>query len=104
MGLDRLGLGLHRSVLRGRLLPRHEGAGRRARRRVRRGGKGAHTMNVLLRRFRDFWFEPAPASRLALLRICFGAFVLWYLLPERDTFMKVAHFDARLFAPVGIIL
>jgi predicted DCC family thiol-disulfide oxidoreductase YuxK len=52
---------------------------------------------------RDFWFEPAPATRLALLRICVGAFILWYLWPERGNFIRVAQFDPRLFAPMGIV-
>jgi len=51
----------------------------------------------------DFWFEPAPATRLAILRILVGLFVLWYLIPEQDNFLKVAQTDPRLFAPVGVV-
>ena len=60
-------------------------------------------MNTFWRRFHDFWFEPAPATRLALLRICVGVFVTWFLADNRDTYMKVAQLDPHLFAPVGVV-
>ncbi len=52
----------------------------------------------------DFWFEPAPPARLAILRILVGSFVVWYLTMEQDIFMRVARStDPHLFAPVGIV-
>jgi predicted DCC family thiol-disulfide oxidoreductase YuxK len=60
-------------------------------------------MNTFWRRFHDFWFEPAPATRLALLRICVGAFVTWFLWDNRDTYLKVAQLSPQLFAPVGVV-
>ena len=58
---------------------------------------------TLSQRIHDFWFEPAPAARLAILRILVGAFAVWYLLMEQDVFLLVAHTDPSYFAPVGII-
>jgi predicted DCC family thiol-disulfide oxidoreductase YuxK len=60
-------------------------------------------MNTLWRRFHDFWFESAPATRLALLRICVGAFITWFLWDNRGTYMRVAQLDPQLFAPVGVV-
>lgn len=51
----------------------------------------------------DCWFESAPATRLALLRILVGLFTIWYLVPELDDFVKVARSDPRLFDPVGVV-
>jgi hypothetical protein len=34
----------------------------------------------IVEKLRRFWFEPAPATRLAMLRIMIGAFVVWYLV------------------------
>jgi predicted DCC family thiol-disulfide oxidoreductase YuxK len=58
---------------------------------------------TLSNKIHDFWFEPAPATRLAMLRILVGAFVVWYLLMQQDTFLRVAHTDPSFFAPVGIV-
>jgi len=52
----------------------------------------------------EFWFEPAPPARLALLRIFVGVYLCWYLVPELDDFVKIAQSDPRLFAPVGVVL
>ena len=57
----------------------------------------------VIEKVRRFWFEPAPASRLALLRILIGAFALWYLIPAQESFLNVAQSDPRLFAPVGVV-
>src|SRR5262245_30673466 len=58
---------------------------------------------AIIKQLRDFWFEPAPATRLGMLRILIGAFVVWYLVPQQDSFQAVAQSDPRLFAPVGVI-
>lgn len=61
-------------------------------------------MGTFKQKFYDFWFEPAPATRLAVLRICVGAFIVWWLTPEHDDFIRVARStDPRLFAPVGVV-
>src|SRR5206468_922430 len=90
------------ALRRGGLLPRQEGTG------VRKGqgnlhrGEGAQ-MKPLNQAFHDFWFKPAPAARLAGMRILVGLFAVWYLVMEQDIFLRVAHTDPRLFAPVGIV-
>ena len=62
-------------------------------------------MGTFKEKFHDFWFEPAPATRLALLRICLGALIVSFLGPEYDSFIKIArHTDPRLFAPVGVVI
>ena len=61
-------------------------------------------MKTINQAVHDFWFEPAPAARLAILRILVGAFVVWYLTMEQDIFFRVARStDPRLFAPVGVV-
>ena len=61
-------------------------------------------MKTINQTVHDFWFEPAPAARLAILRILIGAFVVWYLTMEQDIFLRVARTtDPRLFAPVGVV-
>lgn len=54
-------------------------------------------------RLHDRWFEPAPPTRLAMVRILLGGFVLAYLFLGRDTFTRVAETDRHLFAPVGVV-
>ena len=44
----------------------------------------------------DFWFKPAPASRLALLRLLLGAFVFGYLMLEFDDYLQVVDVANRL--------
>src|ERR1044071_8641186 len=60
-------------------------------------------MKTFSQKAHDFWFEAAPATRLAMLRILVGAFTIWYLVPEYDDFIKVAKTDSQLFAPVGVV-
>src|SRR5262245_10513945 len=51
----------------------------------------------------DFWFEAAPAARLALLRILLGIFVSAYFVNEHEDYIRVAQTDPRLYAPVGVV-
>src|SRR5919108_6439701 len=51
----------------------------------------------------DFWFETAPPARLALLRILLGGYLIWFLVPEMDDYVKVAKTDPQLYAPVGVV-
>lgn len=48
-----------------------------------------------------FWFAPAPASRLALLRVLIGGYALVYLAQRRRMLARVAATDPDLFKPVG---
>jgi|SRR5436190_12409075 len=50
-----------------------------------------------------FWFSPAPATRLALLRIILGGSFVGYLVCKQDLFLAVAQTDPQLFAPVGVV-
>src|SRR5918999_6439869 len=47
------------------------------------------------------WFAPAPASRLATLRILRGGYELWYVVKRARMSRKVARTDPALYAPVG---
>jgi hypothetical protein len=55
-----------------------------------------------LRALEAFWFEGAPATRPAVLRILIGAYVLCYLAPRYPMYMKIARSDPSLFKPVGV--
>jgi hypothetical protein len=60
-------------------------------------------MNWILRKLDGFWFEHAPASRLAVLRIVIGCFALWYVGKRFRMYMKIARTpDRSLFQPVGL--
>jgi hypothetical protein len=48
-----------------------------------------------------FWYAPAPAERLAVVRIACGGFALVYLLVRAPGFVSVARFAPSLFEPVG---
>lgn len=60
-------------------------------------------MKRLLRAIDDFWFEEAPATRPALLRVLIGAYTLYYLGRRYRMFLKVARTDPALFKPVGAV-
>lgn len=49
-----------------------------------------------------FWFKPAPAARLGVLRVAAGGFGLWYVATRLEVLAQVARKDASLFAPVGL--
>lgn len=59
-------------------------------------------MSRLLRTLDAFWFEKAPATRPAVLRVLIGAYVLYYLVPRYPMYMKIARSDPSLFRPVGV--
>lgn len=50
-----------------------------------------------------YWYSPATAQRLALLRIAIGGFALVYLGWRFGTLTSVAHFQPGEFAPVGVV-
>ena len=60
-------------------------------------------MKWLFSKLDDFWFEEAPASRPALLRILIGAYTLYYLGRRYRMFLQVARTDPALFKPVGAV-
>ena len=54
------------------------------------------------RRLGDAWFAPAPAERLAAMRILAGLFVLVYVVIRGATLWNLAAMPRRDFAPVGL--
>lgn len=58
-------------------------------------------MNAVLAAVDRFWYAPAPAARLAVLRVACGAFAVAYLLLHARGFLSVARFDPLQFEPVG---
>lgn len=55
----------------------------------------------LLRKLDALWYTPAPAARLALLRVLVGTYGLVYLLIRAPSLLSVTRFDAATFEPVG---
>lgn len=58
-------------------------------------------MKAALRALDRFYYAPAPAERLALVRVLVGAFAVIYLLATAPSFLRVGGFALRDFAPVG---
>jgi hypothetical protein len=58
-------------------------------------------MRALLLAVDRFWYRPAPAARLALLRILVGVFALGLLCMRFTSFSSVADFRASEFHGVG---
>jgi hypothetical protein len=50
-----------------------------------------------------WWYAPAPAARLAALRLAVGCFALGYLVVRWPNLVSYAMFDDRRFAPVGVV-
>lgn len=61
-------------------------------------------MNRLRTTLQTYWFDEAPATRLAVLRILIGSFSLWYLFTRYDMLVRVGHTDPALFEPAGTTL
>lgn len=59
-------------------------------------------MKTLARKLQQFWFQPAPAERMAILRIATGGFALWYLLSRYEMLQKLSRSDVTMFEPVGL--
>ncbi len=49
-----------------------------------------------------WWFRPAPAERLAALRILVGGFAFLYLITRLPMLLGYADFPARDFVPLGV--
>jgi hypothetical protein len=56
-----------------------------------------------MKRLSAWWFAPAPAERLAALRILIGGFALAYLLVRLPELAGVSRYDADQFHPYGIV-
>jgi hypothetical protein len=56
-----------------------------------------------LRRAEAWLFAPAPAERLAVLRILSGTFAVVYLLVRLPAFLALADAPTRSFHPVGLL-
>jgi hypothetical protein len=54
-------------------------------------------------RLAAWWLSPAPAERLALVRIAIGGFALIYVLARLPELLAVARLSPAHFAPVGIV-
>jgi hypothetical protein len=61
-----------------------------------RGCPPAHTLE-------KYWFAPAPAARLGLLRILAAGYCLFYIGSRYGMLVRVAGAPANLFAPVGVL-
>ncbi|MDN5211348.1 DCC1-like thiol-disulfide oxidoreductase family protein [Fulvivirgaceae bacterium BMA12] len=59
-------------------------------------------MKSALLKLKSFWFSPAPAERLAILRVATGGFSLWYLVTRYEMIQRMAQSDIALFEPVGL--
>ncbi len=55
-----------------------------------------------LDRLEAWWNAPAPAERLAAVRALVGLYCLVYFSVRAPALMRVAHFDATRFRPVGL--
>jgi hypothetical protein len=56
-----------------------------------------------MRRLSDWWFAPAPAERLAALRILIGGYALIYVAVRLPELLGVARYGRSNFHPVGIV-
>lgn len=50
-----------------------------------------------------WWRAPAPARRLALVRVFVGLYCLILLLARVPSFTRLAQFDAARFEPIGVV-
>ena len=67
-----------------------------------RAATSAHSVAAWPRAIVDGWFAPAPAERLAAMRILVGLFVVGYLVARGGAFWHLTAMPARDFAPVGL--
>jgi hypothetical protein len=56
-----------------------------------------------MKRLADWWFSPAPAERLAALRILIGGYALVYVLARLPELAGVARYGASQFRPIGVV-
>jgi predicted DCC family thiol-disulfide oxidoreductase YuxK len=60
-------------------------------------------MKQFQRWLEGIWFPELAASRLAILRILTGLFVLWYAGSRYSMLLKIASTERALFEPVGVV-
>jgi hypothetical protein len=60
-------------------------------------------MNHPIARLGRWWFAPAPAERLAALRIAVGGFALVWLIARLPELAAMARSPASQLAPVGVV-
>jgi len=65
-------------------------------------GRLVTTVRRTGQRVADGWFAPAPAERLAAMRLLAGLFVLGYLVARGTTLWRLAAMPRRDFTPVGL--
>jgi hypothetical protein len=56
-----------------------------------------------VKRIADWWFAPAPAERLAALRILIGGYTLMYVLGRLPELAAVARYGRANFRPYGVV-
>ena len=61
------------------------------------------SLRTLTKRLDARWYVPAPAARLATLRIAVGAFATFYLATRLRPLTNVATLHDWQFAPVGLV-
>lgn len=56
-----------------------------------------------MKRLAEGWFSPAPAERLAALRILIGGYALVYVVARLPELASVARYGRHQFRPVGVV-
>lgn len=59
-------------------------------------------MSAVFARLGRWWYDPAPAERLGVLRALIGLYALWYVSTRRGGFADSARSNPGLYAPVGV--
>jgi hypothetical protein len=59
-------------------------------------------MSRAIRMLDALWFERAPATRPAILRVLVGLYTMYYLAPRYSMYIKIARSDPSLFKRVGV--
>ena len=56
----------------------------------------------MVKKLEEIWFFPAPAARLALLRIFVGLFAVYYVGPRFSMFSAMGRSSPTVFEPIGL--
>ncbi len=65
-------------------------------------GRPAREVAAPARWLARWWFAPAPAERLAALRIAIGMFAVWWTVGRLGEVLSLARLPASQLAPVGV--
>lgn len=60
-------------------------------------------MTAIARRIDGWWMAPAPAERLAMLRLLVGAFAVGYVALRVEHLANLTDFRSSQFEPVGVV-